>query len=115
MEIIRKSSETINPMEFYKMTQNSKNISLKDTEDITINIISWVVYSDINASGNEVELISIIDDQGLVYVTNSKTFRESFIKAVDFFEQNNSSFSVIKVIHGKSKAGRNFIDCEIIG
>lgn len=113
MEIIKASNSNMTKKEIFKMTQNSSNISLKDTEDITINLSGWVLYSDTNSSGNETELLSIIDDQGLVYVTNSQTFRDSFMKMVDFCDDD--PVSVIKVIHGKSKNGRNFVDCELVG
>lgn len=113
MTIERKSSDTLTKIELYKMTQDPQTISLKNTEDIIIDLAQWVLYTDINSAGNDIEILSMMDTEGKVYATNSSTFIASFTKALDFFE--GESFSKIQVIHGQSKSGRNYVDCSIIG
>ena len=113
MTIEKKSSDALTKIELYKMTQDPEAISLKNVEDITIDLLQWVIYSDTNSNGNDVEILSMMDINGSVYATNSSTFISSFNKALDFF--GDEKFSKIKVIHGQSKNGRNYVDCSIIG
>ena len=67
MEIISKSRE-LSKMEQYKLTRgNSTNA--KDAVGTTIHPDAWCTYQEVNARGENVEILAILDHDGSVYST----------------------------------------------
>ena len=57
-------------------------------------------------------VLSIMDDQGVIYSTNSPTFIREFSDAYDVFGAEDIHH--VEIVGGKSKAGRNYITCKYI-
>ena len=107
IEIIQKSRELTKREEF-KATKTQSPILIKDIEDgtkITPNF--WVVYTDVE---KDTEVLSIVDVDGNVYTTISKTFKDNFLDMASIFA--GEEFALVK-ISGTTKAGRPFVNCDL--
>lgn len=111
MKIIRSKNEKISVKEKYLMTMNPEIWRMRDAEGMTIPVLNWMVYIDKDREGNDQTLLSILSEDNVAYVTNSKTFIEAFDDLLDIFTDNDEEITAVKVIGGQSKAGRHFITC----
>lgn len=110
MEIIN-ASRTLDKREIYALTRG-QNISLKDVEDgVEITPDVWALYTDTNAKGNEVEILSVKDSGGDIFTTNSPTFKDEFEYIANLMSGEEYA---VRVIKRQSKAGRTFITCELV-
>lgn len=90
-------------------------VNVKDMdEDAVIEIDGWIKYEDVDAKTGEVKtLLTIRDKAGKLFGTISQTFQTSFFEAWEFFVDQGERVNRVKVVHGVSKAGRDYVDCEI--
>lgn len=111
IEIIKMSRE-FTEVEQYLMTIAPSIQSLKDVEDGTHITVNGVLeFADIKENtGEAVEVMSIITPDKKVYSCQSSTFKRS-IKDISNIMQGKE-FTVIKT-SGKTKAGRDFINCVL--
>ena len=114
-EMIAASSRDFEPREAYKLTHLKETEQVKDLPDgETYSVLDWLVYLSENKDGetNEVLLIVAVDEDGVEHflTTVSTTFKESFREMVESF---GCDF-YWKKISGKSKAGREYVDCEFV-
>lgn len=108
IKIINTSRE-FDSVEKYLMTVSPAIVSIKDVEDGTkIKVSGVMVFLDEKENGDAIEIMSIITPDKKVYACQSKTFKGSMIDILDLLEDR--SFSIVK-ISGKTKAGRDFINC----
>lgn len=82
---------------------------IKDLEDGTE--ITPDYYANYNDSDKDVEVLSIVDNEGIVYSTVSETFKRNFWDIVDIF--GDEEFT-IKKISGTTKSGRQFVNCDLV-
>ena len=113
MEIIKKSDEQMTKKDIFMMTKNQKIRTVKSLENgAKINVTHWVEFSDVNSgTGEVVEILSIMDESGEVFATNSKSFKDMFFDIVDIMD--GEDFTIEK-LGGKTKAGRDFVTCGLI-
>lgn len=113
MEIIRKSDEEMTKKDIFMMTKNQKIRTVKSLENgAKINVTHWIEFSDVNSStGEVVEILSMMDETGECFATNSKSFKEMFFDIVDIMD--GEGFTIEK-LGGKTKAGRDFVTCGLI-
>lgn len=113
MEIIRKSDEEMTKKDIFMMTKNQKIRIVKSLENgAKINVTHWIEFSDVNSStGEVVEILSMMDETGECFATNSKSFKEMFFDIVDIMD--GEGFTIEK-LSGKTKAGRDFVTCALI-
>lgn len=111
MATIIKSSKELNKRESYKMTLAPDIKKMKDFIGVQIEVEAYCLYTDINKDGKEVEVLSIMDNDGGVCATNSDTFKRDFMNIADLMDGEDY---VIEVISGMSKAGREFITCTLV-
>lgn len=110
MKIITLSNENMDKATIYHLTKSpdvEKMSEVSETEEITVS--DWCKYDEVDYKDPEkVNTILAIRDAitGKAYATNSATFQRSFDEIVSIF--GNSNY-VIKVKHGTSKNGRDFI------
>ena len=112
MNIIAKSRE-MKKSEIFKMTKNPAIQKMSDNVGLKIEVDSWLVYSDLNSKNEEQTILSIADNEGNIYATNSATFRQQFFDIVDMLE--GEMVDVIEVVSGVSKNGRDYITCSYCG
>lgn len=110
MNIINANRE-LDKRETYALTRG-QSISMKDVEDgVEIQPDAWLLYSDTNSKGNEVEILAIKDAGGNIFTTNSATFKDEFAYIADLMSGEEYA---VRVIKRQSKAGRTFITCELV-
>lgn len=114
MNIIAKSATVTNAQALYNLTQSPDRKKLTEAKGKTLKLSSWVLYTDVDMKGNEVTLLSLIDENGHGYCTNSATFCRDFKSAVDMFAQFGEEFTTIEVSTGTSKNNREYISCKVI-
>ena len=112
MITIKETSREFPPVEKYLMTTSPDITSMKDVSDgEKITVDGYLTFDDVKEKTGEVtEVLSIITPEKKVFSCQSATFKRSIsdIHAV----MENTPFTVIK-ISGKTKAGRDFINCVL--
>lgn len=96
-------------IEKYLMTTAPTIKTVKTLEDgDVINVAGYLEFVDEKEDGTTAELMSIITTDNTVYTTQSVTFKRS-IKDIENVMQRFPY--PVKKISGKSKAGREYVDC----
>ena len=100
--------------EKYAAMRNSAE-NVKDMEeDSVIEVDAWIKYEDVDVKTGEVKtVLTIRDKAGKFYGTISETFQKSFFEAWEFFADQGERVNCVKVVHGMSNAGNEFVNCEI--
>lgn len=111
MNIIKNYPEDISKRDMFKLTQNSGVKKLSSAAGSTITPEQWVIYEDTDLKTGDLQKILVIEADGETFATVSKTFIDSFERAVDYL---GTDIGPIKVASGTSKGGRDYIDCAIL-
>lgn len=93
------------------MSQGSEIRTIKEVPDGTHIDVSGYLYFDDKKEEETLHLLSILDNEGNVFTTQSKSFKDSFESIVEIME--GEPFT-IKKVSGESKAGRHFVDCTLV-
>lgn len=115
MNIIAKSANVVSAFDLYKLVQSPERKKLTDIKGQIIELDKWVLYTEPNKDGKEINLLALSTVDGTAYCTNSSTFCRSFESAVATFGQFGEEFHKIQVTVGTSKNGRDYIDCVVVG
>lgn len=109
---IKETSREFTLVEKYLMTTAPVITSMKDVADNEKIIVDgYLTFDDVKEkTGEVVEVLSIITPDKKVYSCQSETFKRSISDIFDVME--TTPFTVIK-ISGKTKAGRDFINCVL--
>lgn len=109
------SEQECNDMEYseiekYLMTISPAIVSMKNLADgEKIPVKKYMIFEDVKENtGEAVEILSILTPDNKVYSAQSKTFKRSFNDITAFV--GDQPFTIIKT-SGKTKAGRDFINC----
>ena len=108
MEILAANKE-LTKEETYFLTKAQDVLKMTETVDSTLDLEAWCIYKDHNADGEEVELFALRTVEGETYATNSQTFISAFRDILDVFDP--AEVTRLKIMSGKSKAGRTFVTC----
>lgn len=122
MKIVAQSHKDFSKLMYYKMVASDNAFSFKNVEEPIV-VGAWVKFEDESQDGNVNQILSIYDPTtGNVYGGTSPSFERAFDvicdlcgltdKSKDTYEGN--SYFVIEVRKGLTKAGREFISCELI-
>lgn len=114
MNIITKSANIASSFDLYKLVQSPERKKLTDIKGQTIELDKWVLYTESDKDGKEMNLLALSTVDGSAYCTNSATFCRSFESAVAMFAQFGEEFHKIRVTTGTSKNGRDYIDCVVV-
>lgn len=114
MNIINKSANIASSFDLYKLVQSPERKKLTNIKGQTITLDKWVLYTEPDKDGKEMKLLALTTADGSTYCTNSATFCRSFESAVAMFAQFGEEFHEIQVTTGKSKNGRDYIDCIVV-
>lgn len=110
MKIV-KTSKALTPQEIYFLTMAPTVQKMSDAESQIIEVDSWAVYEDENSKGETQTILAIKTPENEVFATNSKTFKEDFVKMNELFNSMDETVHAIKVTSGMSKNDRKFITC----
>lgn len=114
MNIINKSANIASSFDLYKLVQSPERKKLTDIKGQIIELDKWVLYTESDKDGKEMNLLALSTVDGSAYCTNSATFCRSFASAVAMFDQFGEEFHKIRVTTGTSKNGRDYIDCVVV-
>lgn len=93
----------------YALTRG-ESVSVKDVPAGTvIHPEVWCNYDDEDSKG-ETKNILAIAAEGVVYTTISPTFKREFEAIADIMQDEPYD---LKIIHGTTKAGREFVTCTM--
>lgn len=110
MEIMKSMPETLSKFDLYDLTMGP-SLMVKNCVGLEINVEAWCYRKDYNEKDDkEVNILSIRDGE-TIYSTNSDTFARSFFTINDLMDGDPFT---IKVVSGKSKAGREYFDCILV-
>lgn len=109
---IKECSREFSDVEKYLMTIAPAIISMKDVPDGThITVDGILTFEDTKEKTDEsVNILSVITPEKKVYSCQSSTFKRS-IRDISII-MKGKQFTIIKT-SGKTKAGRDFINCEL--
>lgn len=107
MTIINASTEDKKIL--YKLTRDRNRLPMKKAPEI-VDVDNYAIYEDVNnATGEVVQLASILDIKGNLYTTNSATFIDDFSAIVEAFPDVQH----VKVERMTSKKNREFLVCSL--
>lgn len=112
MEILKKS-DGLTTMDIYKMSKSNEIQRVSDNEGKILPVKAYMAYTDIDSKGEEKTICSIMTQDDEVYATNSDSFRRDFEDMLSLTASMNQTVETIKIVSGKSKAGRTFYTCEL--
>lgn len=109
---IKQCSREFSDVEKYLMTIAPSIISMKNVPDGThITIDGILTFEDTKETTGEIaDILSVITPEKKVYSCQSVTFKRS-IRDISII-MKNKPFTIVKT-SGKTKAGRDFINCEL--
>lgn len=108
---IKEMSREFTKVEKYLMTTAPDIEPLKNiADDESIPVDGYLIFDDIKDNGEVQEIVSIITPEKKVYSGQSATFKRSLKDIENVME--GEKFSIIK-ISGKTKAGREYINCTL--
>lgn len=109
MKILQQSRE-LTKIESYLLTQAPTTISMKELEDnVSIPVDAWCEFEKQDENGDYSVLLAILSNKQ-AFVTQSATFRKDFMQIAELM--GDDTYAIMKV-SGKTKAGRDFIDCTL--
>ena len=111
MEIIAANKE-LTKEEIYFLTKSQEVRKMAEAADSTFDLKSWAIYLDHNNDGEEVELFSMLTEDGEIFATNSPTFIRAFREILDIFDPEY--IKRLKVMNGTSKNNRTFVTCAYV-
>lgn len=113
MRIIETRGKELSKRELYKMTKDNGLKMMKDVEDNTlISVVATVEFVDEKETG-DVKIYSLMDKDGVCYAYQSKTFHDSLMDIMDIMlDEGQDTVDIIKA-SGKTKSGRDFINCKL--
>ena len=93
----------------YKLTR-AKGANIKDLENgERVQVDAWALYTDVNTKGTEQTVLAIISGDKK-YHSISPTFQRDFADIVSLMD--GEDFTII-ITKATSKAGREFVTCEL--
>lgn len=101
--------ETLTAKEAYDMTESIGIQKLSTAAGQILEPVAYVLREDTNSDGEINEIVSIKDQDGTVYATNSKTFVREFKKVLDCVKDDFAQVHHIEVVQGRSKNNRTYI------
>ncbi len=108
---IKEMSREFSDVEKYLMTIAPNMVQMNSVEDgEKITIEGYLVFNNTKEDGTTTEVLSMITPEKKVYSCQSITFKKSVFDIWHLF--NGIPVTIVKS-SGKTKAGRNYINCYL--
>lgn len=111
MEFIVTNKE-LTKEEKYFLTKAQDVQKMTEAVDQVLDLVAWAIYTDVDKDGKEVELFSMLTEDGDKFATSSSTFIGAFREILDIFEPEE--VKRLKVMNGISKNNRTFVTCAYV-
>lgn len=114
MEIVKANLPENADMEtLYNMFESEDRRPMKDLQGAVIYVMYYAIYTDENAKGEDVKLLSIMANNGEVAVTNSASAIRAMERLVKLCEMANRDEIAVEVVKCKSRNNREFITLKL--
>lgn len=110
MTILEKSGD-LSKRTIFKLTEGKNTTKVSDAVGMQIKVSCWIIYEDVDARGETMEVLSIQGSDGEIYTTISNVFKKSFDRIVETFGDEDIE---IIILDGQTKNGRTYYDCTIV-
>lgn len=111
MELIKAFPAELDKRTVYKMMKSPEVKKMSDADGSVLEVAAWIVYSDTDSrTGETREILTIQTTDGEMFATVSGVFQREFKDITNHF---GDDVGMIRVLSGKSKAGRAFLTCTI--
>lgn len=111
MEIIKTFPADLGARKAYKMMKSPGVKKMISAVDSVLEVAAWVKFTDIDSKTGEMrDILTVETVDGEMFGTGSPIFQREFEDITQFF---GDDVGAIKVVSGKSKAGREFITCTV--
>lgn len=107
---IKMQTRELSKVELYRATKG-RTTSVRELVGAEIHVDFAVLYTDVNAKGEAVEVLVFADENGNCYSTISDTFKRTFNDILDIFAIEE--MPPLKIEKGLSKSGREYMYCDI--
>lgn len=103
------ASDSFDKIELYKRTLAKNTLTMKTLTEVGESK-SYILYDVLDSESGEVKRLLSVETQLGVYITQSKTFIESYLEIVSLLDSPAFNF---EVLHCTGKNGREYIDCAL--
>ena len=111
MQLVKLFPSDLDARSAYKMMKSPEVKKMSEADGSVLEVKSWIQYIDTDSkTGEQKEVLTIATTDGEMFGTISVTFLREFLDIVNFF---GDDVGMIRVVSGKSKAGRNYITCTV--
>lgn len=113
MEIIKKT-EGLTSADLYNLTKGNDVRKMADAKGEVLDIAKYVLYTDEDVNGNEMNVLAVETVDGAKYATNSKTFVRNFTDILAIFTAGGENPPTrYKVGSGISRGNREYLTCDL--
>lgn len=91
---------------------NAKASGHKIEKGLQIDVVNVGSYADTDKDGNEVNVSVLVDKDGLVFTSISKTINESLDMLADIISDDGHAF--VEVCENTSNSGRKFYQLKLV-
>ena len=111
MEIIKTKNDHMKPSTLFNMTRGANRIPLRQCDSDRLELVEWVIFTDVMNDGTVMECVSLKDADGVTWTTNGATFVRDFEACAGACERGGETLDEIIIIERQSKKGRSFRTC----
>ena len=111
MEIIKTKNDHMKPSTLFNMTRGANRIPLRQCDSDRLELVEWVIFTDVMNDGTVMECVSLKDADGVTWTTNGATFVRDFEACAEACEIGGETLDEIIIIERLSKKGRSFRTC----
>lgn len=113
MEIIKKT-DGLTSADLYNLTKGNDVRKMADAKGEVLDIAKYVLYTDEDVNGNEMNVLAVETVDGAKYATNSKTFVRNFTDILAIFTAGGENPPTrYKVGSGISRGNREYLTCDL--
>lgn len=106
---IKNQSRQFTKQEQYKLTRGT-SINVKDAVGVEFPVDGFMLYSEVNSRGENVEVLAVLSKKGEVYSTISATFKREFEFIWELMDGDDFT---LRIIGGITKNNRDYVSCEL--
>lgn len=93
----------------YDMFESPYRNSVKEFSDSTVTINKYAVYEEYDNNGNVMRLLTMMTDEGVVFVTTSPAFIRTFERIAELAQRSHLDTFAVTFRKEKSKNNREYM------
>ena len=93
----------------YDMFESPDRNSIKDFTGSTVTISKYAIYEEFDNNGKTMKLLTMMSDEGVVYVTTSPAFIRTFDRIAELAQRSHLDTITITFRKEKSRNNREYM------